>query len=127
MVYSSTEILGVVSEIINRRAPMVLGKAGKAMGLTMPQYIEVVLPKPVQHALKAVGVMHLRYIKGQYQHEEKEVLQLETLANHLIEISQTAGGHPVRPVHFDPRQMEAKKPCSKGTYVRVMEKIAAEL
>lgn len=125
MVYSSPDMLALVAEMYSRRLAMVAGKAAKRQRMTMPQFLDVA-PKYVKEGIKTVAAIHRRYSRGDYRHEDNELLRIEMLANWLIELHQTAGKHPVRPFQISQVAMQSKAACKPGIYRECLQKVRSE-
>lgn len=108
MINSSTEMLGLVGELFTRRAPMVCGKEAKRQGIPLKTIMDR-WPKHLKLGWATVVALHARYCRGDYRHDAADVGVLEAFCNYLIETHQGANGHPVRPVRYDPRTMQARQ------------------
>lgn len=126
MPFSSPDLLAMVAEIYTRRAAMVCGKVAKSQGLTLKQFLDTA-PEQRKQQLKLIGEMHHRYMKGKYQHEEKELLQIESYCNWLVTIEHERVGQVGRPIMFDARLMQQTERCSKRMYIKLIAKIHSEL
>lgn len=118
LVNSSTEMMGVVAETF-RRAPMVCGRIAKRQGKPLKAFMSSA-PKFAQLGWATVTALHTRYAAGDYRHEDRDVGVLERFCNWLIEIHQTDGGHPIRPVTYPPASMTCVQPCGPDTYAQVL-------
>ena len=125
MVYSSPDLLALVAEVFTRRASMVCGKAAKAQRLTLKQFLDTA-PKYAQTGLKLVGMLHNRYMTGDYRHDEKEILRLEVYCNWLVEIAHEAVGQTGRPIMFNAANFESKQRCKPKTYLECIAKVHSE-
>lgn len=125
MVYSSADMLGLIAEVFTRRAAMVCGKVAKTQGLTLKQFLDTA-PKRAQEGLKLVGQLHHRYLKGHYQHDEKELLRIESYCNWLVEIAHESVGQVGRPIQFQVAAMSSKEPCKPKTYIECIAKVHSE-
>jgi hypothetical protein len=119
-------MLTLVGELHSRRISMVLGKEGKRQGKPLLVMLES-SPEHIKEGIKTVAKLHRRFARGDYRHNPRDVGQLETLCNYLIEVHQTAAGHPVRPVHFTVESMQAKMPCTPGTYDRTIVAVREQI
>ena len=117
-------MLGLVAEVYTRRASMVCGKAAKALGMSLKQYLDTA-PKHAQEGLKLVGALHHRYMKGDYQHDPKELLRIEAYCNWLVQIAHDAVGQVGKPVIFQAHLMEQKDRCPKKMYLKCIAKVHA--
>ena len=126
MVLSSPDMLGLIAELHSRRIAKVAGTQAKRLRMTLPQFLDTAAPKYVKDGIKTVAVIHARYLGGDYRHHDNELLRIETLANWLIELHQTAGKHPVRPFQISQTGMETKVPCKKGLYREALLKVRTE-
>ena len=125
MVYSSPDMLALIAEVFTRRASMVCGKAAKALGMTLKQYLDIA-PKYAQAGLLTVGALHHRYMAGDYRHDEKELLVIEVYCNWLVEVAHQAAGQTGKPVMFDPKLLESKERCRKKLYLECIAKVHTE-
>ena len=118
LVNSSTEMMGVVAETF-RKAPMVCGAEAKRRGKPLKAFMNGA-PKFAQLGWATVVSLHNRYGQGDYRHEDQDVGVIERFCNWLIELHQTAGGHPIRPVTYVPASMTCVQPCGPDTYGQVL-------
>ena len=125
MVYSSTEMLGTVSELSHRRISMVLGAEAKRQGVSAQVHLSC-LPDNVKEAIKTVARLHRSYIKHDYRHEQRDEGVVLFLCNYLAELHQTAGGHPRRPVVFTV-PMSRQELLPRGTYAEVSGAIREQI
>lgn len=116
----------MIAEVFTRRAAMVCGKVAKTQGLTLKQFLDTA-PERRKEELKLIGAMHMRYMKGDYRHEEKELLRIESYCNWLVEISHEAVGQTGRPIMFDAAAMSQTERCPPKTYIQLIAKVHAEL
>jgi hypothetical protein len=121
LVNSSTEMMGIVAETY-RKAPMVCGAEAKRRGKPLKAFMTSA-PKFAQLGWATVVALHTRYADGDYRHEDRDVGVIERFCNWLIELHQTAGGHPVRPVQYPPASMTCVQPCGPHTYPQVLLKL----
>lgn len=118
MINSSTEMMGVIAETY-RKAPMVCGAEAKRRGVPLKTLMNR-WPKQLKLAWQTVVTLHTRYASGDYRHDEMDVGVVESFCNYLIELHQTAGGHPIRHVKYKPEVWRAREPCTPNTYGRVL-------
>lgn len=118
-------MLGLIAEMHSRRIAKVAGTQAKRLRMTLPQFLDTA-PKYVKEGIKTVALIHQRYMRGDYRHHDNELLRIETLANWLIELHQSAGKHPVRPFQIAQHKMETKVPCKAGLYREALGKVRSE-
>jgi len=123
--FSSPDMLGLIAEIFTRRASMVCGKVAKSQGLTLKQYLDLA-PKHAQEGLKLVAALHRRYMKGDYQHDPRELLRIEAYCNWLVQIAHEAAKQTPKPVIFQAHLMESKERCPKKMYLKCIAKVHTE-
>lgn len=122
LIYSSNDMLALVASIHTHKGPMVIGKAAKLSGLTLEHYMSI-LPDRIKNAMKAVAILNLRYLKGDYRHEEKELGNLETLGQWVLSTHQKLGGHPDKEFRINRAEMRAKVPPPEGSYMMAYTKV----
>lgn len=125
MAFSSPDMLGLIAEIFTRRASMVCGKAAKAQGIPLRVFLDTA-PKHAQEGLKLVAELHRRYMKGDYQHDPKELLRIEAYCNWLVQLAHESLGQVGKPVQFQPHLMESKERCPKKLYLKCIAKVHTE-
>jgi hypothetical protein len=121
-VYSSNDMLACVASIHTHKAPMVIGKAAKRAGLTLKVYMGT-LPDKIVNAMKVVTLVNLRYMQGDYRHDDKELGELETLGQWVLNKHQSMAGHPEKVFKIDRALMRAKKPPVQGSYMLAYTKV----
>lgn len=122
LVYSSGDMLFLVAEVYTRRAAKVVGKVARLTGKTFFSYMDTA-PLTAQEGLRTAHLLHQRYMRGDYRHDDQDVGRLEHFCNWLVEIGQSASGHDPRPFAIDKRGMVAKQPLEKGVYAEVLVKL----
>lgn len=125
MVYSSPDMLALIAEVFTRRAAMVCGKVAKTQGLTLKQFLDTA-PERAKEGLKLVGKLHHRYLKGDYRHEEKELLRIESYCNWLVEIAHESVGQVGRPIMFQSSAMSQTERCRPKMYIECIAKVHSE-
>ena len=122
LVYSSGDMLFLVAEVYTRRAAKVVGKVARIAGKDFQSYMDTA-PRVAQEGLRTAYLLHLRYMQGDYRHDDQDVGRLEHFCNWLVEIGQKAAGHEPRPFTIDKRAMVAKQPLETGVYAEVLVKL----
>ncbi len=109
MLYSSSEMLGLVAKVYLQTASLVIGKAAKKAGKPMGQFMDAA-PEVAKRGLKLTRRLHQRFAQGDLRHTEAELALLEAYCEWLIDTAQTLGGHPVRDFKIDRESMMQHRP-----------------
>lgn len=111
--YSSHDMLAQVAATLKVKAPQVLGAAARRKGLLLEQFMKT-LPQHRQRDIVNLRLIDARYTTGDYRHDDRDIGTLERVGNWLLELHQTAGGHPEKQVQIHQAAMQSKKPLSDG-------------
>jgi len=118
MLYSSSEMLGLVAKVYLQQASLVIGKAAKKAGKPVGQFMDAA-PEVAKRGLKLTRTLHKRFERGDYRHTEAELAMLEAYCEWLIDTAQTLGGHPVREFKINRASMMQHRPLDR-TYAEVI-------